>query len=185
MNNLCIYCAANPDVPNQYISLGKKIAKELVKQKIQLIYGGATTGIMGTIAHSMIKLGGKVIGIVPDFLLKKEIKYLNLTELNVVSSIQQRKSLMIKMADTFAVLPGGIGTLDEAFETWVQVQIGLHNKPIGFLNINGYYNFLIKFLNKITKENFIYDTHRSMVFFEKDFISLIEKLSKKNNHYIS
>ncbi len=176
MNNLCVYCGSKPGKSYQYALMAICLAEELVKRNVTLIYGGSSSGIMGFLAKTVLELKGKAVGIVPKFFLKNGIICQNLTELYIVSSMNRRKSLMIEMADAFAVLPGGIGTLEEIFETWVQAQLALHKKPIGFLNVEGYYDHLIKFIDSMKNEQFIATEHHSMIFFEKDPIFLINRL---------
>lgn len=135
----------------------------MVNRNIGLVYGGASIGIMGQIADTVLSLGGEVIGVIPQALAAKEVSHNGLTELKVVGSMHARKAMMADLADGFIALPGGLGTLEELFEILTWAQLGFHQKPCGLLNIDGYYNGLITFLDHGVDEAFIKPIHRSLL----------------------
>jgi len=148
---------------------------ELVQRDIGLVYGGSKIGIMGTMANSVLQLGGKVTGIIPEPLVNKEVAHLGLTELRVTKSMHERKSLMADLADGFIALPGGIGTLEEIFEMWTWAQLGFHQKPCGLLNVSGYYDKLSEFLDYVVTEEFVRLAHREMLIIESVPARMIER----------
>ena len=143
-----------------------------------LIYGGGNVGLMGAVADSVLATGGKVIGVIPQALVDKEVAHTGLSDLRVVDSMHERKSLMADLSDGFIALPGGLGTLEEFCEVATWTQLGFHKKACGLLNISGFYDGLLSFLNHATKEKFIRPEHRSIILAEEDPVKLIEKLSE-------
>src|SRR5690606_23334523 len=147
IKNLCVYCGSNAGNRPDYVEGAQTLARELVSRDIGLVYGGASVGIMGALADAVLAAGGRVIGIIPDGLLNKEIGHHDLTELHIVASMHERNTMMAERSDGFIALPGGAGTLEEIFETWTWAQLGMHQKPCGLLNIAGYYDQLAGFLD--------------------------------------
>jgi len=144
------------------------MAEALVNRNIRLIYGGAAIGIMGKMAGRVLELGGEVIGVIPEALAHKEVAHQNLTKLHVTQSMHERKLLMADLSDGFIALPGGIGTLEELFEIWTWAQLGLHSKPCGLLNVAGYFDALIQFLDHVLAEQFVQKHHRAILNVETD-----------------
>jgi uncharacterized protein (TIGR00730 family) len=142
-----------------------------------MVYGGARVGLMGEIASTVIRAKGEVIGVIPKDLVDKEVAHGGLSELRIVGSMHERKSLMAELSDGFIALPGGFGTIEEIFEVITWAQLSFHDKPCGFLNINGYYDHLIKFLDHSVRENFIVPEHRAMIIIDDDPDSLLDKFS--------
>lgn len=177
IKNLCVYCGSNMGRSPDYIDQAQQFAQELVKRDIGLVYGGSSVGIMGVMADAVLAAGGRAIGILPDLLLKKELAHRNLTELHIVSSMHERKAMMIEKADGFVALPGGAGTLEEIFETWTWAQLGMHQKPCGLLNIAGYYDALGQFLDHTVEEEFIGPQHRTMLIIENDPTVLLDRFA--------
>jgi uncharacterized protein (TIGR00730 family) len=140
------------------------------------VYGGGSIGIMGALADAVLEQGGKVIGIIPRPLWDREVGHRGLTELRLVNTMHERKALMAELADGFIALPGGIGTLEEFFEVWTWAQLGIHTKPCGLLNVSGYFDSLLAFLEHAVSEQFIRDRHREMVVVETDVEALLERL---------
>lgn len=173
MKSISVFCGSktgnNPIFQEQAHQLGQILAKK----GITLIYGGASVGLMGKLADGALEQNGEVIGVFPEFLKNKEILHKNLTRLIIVDSMHERKIKMHKLSDGVIVLPGGYGTMDEFFEmiTWSQLQ--LHRKPIALLNINGYYNYLIKHADKMREEGFLSQKHREMLLLHKDINKLL------------
>jgi uncharacterized protein (TIGR00730 family) len=148
----------------------------LAGRGIGLVYGGGNTGMMGAIAHAAVTAGGEVIGIIPHDLLKKETPYEELSELVVVDSMHERKAMMAKLSDGFIALPGGLGTLEELFEVWTWAQLGFQRKPCALLNVEGYFDPLITFLDSMVSEGFVKAEHRSILIVENNAEALIEQL---------
>ena len=177
INSLCIYCGSSPGRSGLYASSAILLAEALVSRNITLVYGGAGIGIMGILADNVLKLGGQAIGVIPKALAHKEVVHQNLTELHITQSMHERKMLMAELADGFIALPGGIGTLEELFEIWTWAQLGFHNKPCGLLNIDGYYDLLIGFLDHALEEQFVKKHHHSLLMVEKNPDALLERFA--------
>jgi len=175
INSICIYCGSSPGRLDAYGKAAQALAQALVSRNIRLIYGGAGIGIMGTVADQVLKLGGQAIGVIPKALAHKEVAHPNLTELHVTQSMHERKMLMAELADGFIALPGGIGTLEELFEIWTWAQLGFHQKPCGVLNVAGYYDALINFLDHVAAEQFVKPHHRGMLMVESDPNLLLDR----------
>lgn len=146
----------------------------LARDGIQLIYGGGRVGLMGAIADAALHAGGSVIGVMPQALVDREVQHLRLTEFHVVESMHERKHKMCALADGFIALPGGAGTLEEIFEQWTWAQLGIHQKPCGFLNTNGYFNPLRRMIEQMSGEGFLREDHASMLVFHADPGAILE-----------
>jgi len=162
MKRICVYCGSSPGEGNDYIKAAEGLAQELVTRNLGLVYGGASVGVMGAIANAVMQRGGEVIGIIPEALMRKEIGNDHLTELHVVGSMHERKAAMAEASDGFIALPGGMGTLEEIFEILTWAQLGFHHKPCALLNVNGYYDHLIAFLDHQTEQGFTKQVMRDM-----------------------
>ena len=168
MKNICVYCGSSPGRLEAYSDAARALAQALVDRDLGLVYGGASVGIMGLVADSVLQLGGRVVGVIPEALAQKELAHKSLTELHVTASMHARKTLMAELADGFIALPGGIGTLEEIFEIWTWAQLGFHAKPCGLLNVAGYYDGLIAFLDHSVAEQFVKPLHRSILTVEQE-----------------
>jgi len=177
MKSICVYCGSNPGRLESYSSVARDLAKSLVDREIRLVYGGASVGIMGLIADTVLQLGGQAVGVIPDALVRKEVAHTKLTELHVTQSMHERKTLMAELSDGFIALPGGIGTLEEIFEVWTWAQLGFHKKPCGLLNIEGYFDSLIAFLDHAVAEQFVKKPHRSMLVVEHEPEALLDRFA--------
>lgn len=175
INSICIYCGSSPGRLDAYASAACSLAEALVNRNIRLVYGGAGIGIMGILADHVLKLGGQAIGVIPKALAHKEVAHPHLTELHVTQSMHERKMLMAELSDGFIALPGGIGTLEELFEIWTWAQLGFHHKPCGLLNVAGYYDALIQFLDHVLAEQFVNEHHRSMLMVETNPEALLDR----------
>ncbi|HBC6054438.1 LOG family protein [Proteus mirabilis] len=175
IKSIAVYCGSSLGASPIYKQQAILFAKELVKRNITLVYGGASVGIMGTLADTVLQEGGKVIGVIPTLLEGREISHKNLTELHVVETMHQRKSKMIELADGFVALPGGFGTLEEFSEVFTWSQIGLHQKPLGIFNINDFYQPLLAMIDKMVDEKFLHEKYRHMVIVEQSPIQLLDK----------
>ena len=177
MNRLCVYCGSSPGTGNTYVSAAKEFGSLLVQQGIGLVYGGAKMGIMGVLADTVLEGGGNVTGVIPHALHGKEVAHTGLTELHVVDSMHERKSLMAVLSDGFVAMPGGYGTLEEIIEVITWGQLGFHDKPCGLLNINGYYDHLLAFLDHSEAEGFLRAQHRNMLLGADTPLGLLEHIS--------
>ena len=175
IKRIAVYCGSAAGASEIYRLEAVKFARILVEQGITLVYGGACVGIMGTVADTVLREGGKAIGVIPALLEGREIAHKNLTELHRVSTMHERKSKMIELADGFVALPGGFGTLEEFAEVFTWSQIGLHQKPVGLMNINNYYDPLLSLISKMTDEQFMQEKYRHMAVVETDGNALIRR----------
>ncbi|RZK92437.1 MAG: TIGR00730 family Rossman fold protein [Pedobacter sp.] len=179
MNKLkavCVYCGSNFNGDPDLRAAIKQLAGDLVKQQIKLIYGGGSVGVMGVLANDVLELGGLVTGVIPQFLMDKEVGHKGLTEMIITENMHQRKQKMADLSDGFVILPGGFGTLEEFFEVLTWLQLGLHSKPIGVLNVNGFYDPLFAQMEMMVKSKFLKPANRDLVFNEADAEILINKM---------
>nr|BDT29937.1 TIGR00730 family Rossman fold protein [Bacteriovorax sp. HI3] len=163
MKNLCIFCGSASGQGSKYLELGHAIGELLVKNNVGLVYGGASIGLMGAIADSVLKNKGRVIGVIPQALVDYEVAHSGLTQLHVVDNMHQRKQLMYDNADAFLSLPGGMGTLDEMFEVLTWTQLKYHQKPSYILNFEGFYDSLLSYLRHSNAEGFIKGEHLNLL----------------------
>lgn len=175
INSICIYCGSSPGRLEAYASAAFLLAESLVNRNIRLVYGGASIGIMGMVADRVLKLGGQAVGVIPKALAHKEVAHHHLTELHITQSMHERKMLMAELADGFIALPGGIGTLEELFEIWTWAQLGFHQKPCGLLNVEGYFDSLIGFLDHVLAEEFVKVHHHAMLIVETNPDALLDR----------
>jgi uncharacterized protein (TIGR00730 family) len=176
MKSLCVYCGSSFGKDTVYADAARLLAKEMVAQDIGLVYGGGKVGLMGVIADEVLKLGGVATGIIPQALFEKEVGHTGLTELRVVQDMHERKALMAELADGFVALPGGIGTLEELFEILTWAQLGFHQKPVGVLNVNGFYDGLIAFLQMQVAQGFVKDKQAALLLHESSAPALITRM---------
>ena len=180
MKSICVFCGSSKGTDKIFSSTAKKVGRLLVKENIDLIYGGGNIGLMGSLAETVMEKGGRVTGIIPEFLMRREHATLEISRLIIVKSMHERKAKMSEYSDGFIIMPGGLGTLEEFFEVWTWEQLRLHMKPIGVLNIEGYYNDLIRFLNKAVKKGFIRKEDRDLIIVEEEPKKLLNNMRK---HY--
>ena len=178
MKSICVYCGSSPGRNPSYARAAQNLGRELALRGIRLVYGGASVGIMGTVADAVLQHGGQVVGVIPESLKRKEVAHLYLTELHVTSSMHERKMMMADLSDGFIALPGGIGTLEEISEIWTWAQLGLHRKAFGLLNVEGYYDPLIAFLDHTVAEGFVKQQHRSMLVVDENPVDLLDRLAR-------
>lgn len=162
MQNICVYCASSSQVKQEYFYAAEQLGKILAKNNLQLIYGGGQRGLMGKIADAALAEGGKVIGIIPEFMCEVEWNHTGLSELILVKNMHQRKEQLAAMADAVVALPGGCGTMEELLEVITWKRLGIFTKPIIICNISGYFDPLIEMLNRSVDENFMREEHRKM-----------------------
>ncbi len=173
---ICVFCGSSPGRGGRYRAAAGRLGKLIADKGYGLVYGGASVGLMGAVADGAIKAGGEVIGVLPEALANLEIAHAGLTELKIVSSMHERKATMAALSDAFIALPGGLGTLEEAFEIWTWTQLGLHRKPLGLLNVDGFYDKLAAFLDQLVDEQFVRPEHRQILLSEADPDLIIDRL---------
>ncbi|MBA4536176.1 TIGR00730 family Rossman fold protein [Bacillus aquiflavi] len=177
MKRLAVFCGSSNGATEAYKEGAVQLGKQLAERNITLVYGGASVGMMGTVADTVLKEGGNVIGVIPKLLEEREIAHQHLTELHTVNTMHERKAKMADLADGFIALPGGPGTLEEFFEIFTWAQIGLHKKPLGLLNINNYYHPLIHMLDHMVEQQFLQEKYRSLAILDSNPKTLIDKFS--------
>ena len=153
--SICVYCGSRPGVEPAFAEAARQVGLWIAQNKGQLVYGGGHNGLMGMMADACLQAGGRVIGVIPKALVEKEWAHTGCSELHVVENMHERKRLMAEHADAFLAMPGGIGTFEEFFEAWTWRQLGYHDKPVGLLNINGYYDSLLAFLSTAVRQGFM------------------------------
>jgi len=174
--SVCVFCGSQTGVRPEYVDAARELVRVLVAHGVGLVYGGGHVGMMGSIADHALELGGRVTGIIPEHLMRPEVAHKGLTELLVVDSMHARKRAMADRSDAFVVLPGGYGTLEEMFEmlTWLQLQ--LHAKPVGIVNVEGYFDLLLEFIRHGASEGFIRQEHWDLLIVERSPALLLERL---------
>ncbi|WP_183561238.1 TIGR00730 family Rossman fold protein [Mucilaginibacter sp. SP1R1] len=173
MKAICVFCGANFNGDPVLKQAVEQLAEVMVNRLITLVYGGGKVGVMGLLADAVLKNGGKAIGIIPQFLMDKEVGHTGLTELHIVENMHQRKQMMSDLCDGIITLPGGLGTLEEFFEVLTWLQLGLHTHPVGLLNVNGFYDFQLKQLDVMVEHKLLKPANRSLVLTSGDPIELI------------
>jgi hypothetical protein len=173
---LCVFCGSSAGVDSAFATSARLLAVEMVRRKIDLVYGGGNVGLMGVMADAVLAAGGHVTGVIPHALVAREIAHQGLTSLRVVHSMHDRKALMADLSDGFIALPGGFGTLEEFCEAVTWTQLGLHAKPCGLLNVNGFYDGLLQFFEHALAEEFLKPTHRHIVVAESNPVSLLDRV---------
>lgn len=176
MKSICVYCGSNFNGDPVLRDAVMSMAATFVDHQIHVIYGGGSVGVMGLIADEILRLNGKITGIIPKFLMDKEVGHLGLSEMIVTANMHERKQKMADLAEGFIILPGGFGTLEEFFEVLTWLQLGLHAKPIGVLNVNGFYDPLFSQMNLMVEHRFLKQANRDLVFNETDPEILITKM---------
>ncbi|MCP4630846.1 MAG: TIGR00730 family Rossman fold protein [bacterium] len=177
MLSICIFCGSSAGRNAAHKGAAVKLGQLLAEKKLNLVYGGGNIGLMGEIAQSVIKAGGKAIGVIPQFLVEKELVYTNLSKVHVVDSMHERKAMMAELADAFIAMPGGFGTLEETVEVLTWAQLGLHRKPIGLLNIDGYYDYLNDFFEHMVSEGFLGREYKEMLLMSNDPAAMLDSLT--------
>ncbi|WP_437566305.1 TIGR00730 family Rossman fold protein [Sorangium sp. So ce542] len=177
LSRICVYCGSSAGASPAYRAAAVQVGELLAARGIGLVYGGGHVGLMGAVADAVLAAGGEAIGVIPRFLNRREIEHRGLTELHVVETMHERKAKMAALSDAFVALPGGIGTLEELFEVWTWTQLGSQEKPVGLLDVAGYYRPLIAFLDHVVAEQFLKPGHRAMLQVESDAEALLGLLA--------
>ena len=178
MKTVCVFCASSDGARPSYGAAARRMGSALARRGLGLVYGGGRVGLMGVLADAALRAGGKVMGVIPDALLEKEVAHVGLSKLYVVGSMHERKKLMADLSDGFVTLPGGYGTLEEFLEVLSWAQLGIHEKPCGLLEVEGYWEPLSSLFDKAVAEGFVKPDHRSLVLTEEDPELLLEKMSR-------
>jgi uncharacterized protein (TIGR00730 family) len=180
LNKICVFCGSSEGNDSEIYQAALSLGKAFVENNITLVYGAAKIGIMGAVAKSVLEGNGTGVGIIPGFLKKKEVVHLGLTELITTKNMHERKMKMQELSDGFIALPGGFGTLEELFEIITWLQLGLHSKPIGLLNTNGFYDDLIKLIENMVKKKFVSSENYQLLLVDTQIDSLLEKMRRFN-----
>lgn len=175
MKRICVFAGSSPGVRPAYSEAARKLGTALTSRQLGLVYGGGDIGLMGILADTVLANGGQVVGVIPRPLVRRELAHEGLSELRVVSSMHERKAEMAALAEAFIALPGGLGTLEELLEVWTWAQLGIHRKPCGLLNVDGYYDRLLEFLDHTVGEQFVEPKYRSMMVVEDSPEKLLDR----------
>ena len=174
--SLCVYCGSRPGTQPEFSAAASAVGQWIGEHGGQLVYGGGNNGLMGIVAQATLDHGGRVVGVIPKALEQREHSKLNCTELYVVDTMHQRKQIMAERADAFVALPGGIGTFEELFEVWTWKQLGYHDKPLGLLNVAGYYDMLLSFMSQSVTQGFLNDWQLEMLSVDASVDKLLPRL---------
>ncbi|MFO0806649.1 MAG: TIGR00730 family Rossman fold protein [Gemmataceae bacterium] len=177
MNSVCVFCGSASGANPAYARAARELGTELVRRNLHLVYGGGRVGLMGEVATAVTAAGGNVVGVIPHALSAKEIAYTDATELIVTDSMHSRKALMADRADAFLALPGGFGTADELFEILTWAQLGIHRKPVGLLNVNGFFTPLLAWLDHIVGEGLLKPKHRAVLLVSDSIPDLLDRMT--------
>lgn len=177
MRSICVFCGSSFGNRPDYLHLARDTGRLIAERQLTLVYGGGKAGLMGALADAALAAGGRVVGVIPQILLDREVGHTGLSDLHVVHSMAERKLLMGELSDAFLSLPGGIGTMDELFEAWSWTQLGLHDKPSGLLNFQGYYDHLVQFLDLAVAEGFQRPRHRAALLVGTEIAPLLDQLT--------
>ena len=178
MKRVCVFCGSRNGTRTQYVASARRMGEALARRGIGLVYGGGGIGLMGVLADAALSAGGDVIGVIPQALVAREVAHGGLTDLRVVASMHERKALMAELSDAFVALPGGFGTLEEFCEALTWAQLGIHRKPCGLLNVEGFFDPLLSLFDHAVRERFVSPDHRSLVVVEEDPERLLDALSR-------
>jgi uncharacterized protein (TIGR00730 family) len=176
MRTLCVYCGSSPGTDPAFAEAARAVGTLIGREGWQLVYGGGRAGLMGIVADAALAAGAPVVGVIPESLMARELGHPGLTELHVVETMHQRKTMMAERADAFVALPGGIGTFEELFEVWTWRQLGYHDKPVGLLNVAGYYDALLAFLDQATDKGFMRAAQHELLQVHTDPRTLLSRL---------
>ena len=177
LKRICVFCGSSPGHNSTYQEYAKQLGLVLAEKKMTLVYGGSNIGLMGQIAKSVVRNGGRVIGVIPRLLVEKEVAFEELSDLRIVDSMHERKATMEKLSDGFIAMPGGFGTLEETIEMLTWAQLGFHEKPCGLLNIASYYDHLFAFLEEAVRQQFVKEEYRPMIMMDEAPDLLLDRFS--------
>jgi len=177
IRSVCVYCGSSSRASERHFEAARQTGRVIAERGLTLVYGGSHVGLMGAMADKALAAKAKVVGVIPQALVAKEVAHAALTEQHVVESMHDRKALMNELADAFIALPGGFGTLDELFETLTWAQLQFHSKPVGLLNVDGYFDGLLAFCDRAVEDGFIHPAHRAMIHVGTDPESLLDAMA--------
>ena len=175
---ICVYCSSSDEVPQAYRDAAQAMGAELVRQGIGLVFGGGRVGLMGTIADAVLEAGGEVIGVIPEKLQAREVGHTSCTELHVVDTMHTRKAMMMDLSDAFIAMPGGYGTMEELFEATTWAQLNYHTKPVGLLNIRGFFDPVVQWVDTAVREGFIRSAHADLMTVATTPAALLNRLEE-------
>jgi len=175
MKSICVYCGSSPGRQPVYLQAARQLGEAIAARGLKLVYGGASVGLMGEVARAALEKGGKVAGVIPRALADQEVAFLDLDDLHVVETMHERKAMMAELSDGFITLPGGMGTLEEFFEVLTWAQLGIHRKPCGLLNIQGYFDQMLQFLEHAASEDFIWRAHCDLILTDENPDGLLDR----------
>jgi uncharacterized protein (TIGR00730 family) len=182
MKRLAVYCGSATPADPVYIECARRVGRTLAERGIGVVYGGGRLGLMGAVADAALEAGGEVIGVIPEALVNAEVAHRGCTELHVVSTMHQRKQLFTDLSDGFVTIPGGVGTMDELWEAVSWSQLGYHDKPVGLLNVGGYYDHLIAFNRHMIETGFIRAQHAGILIHADSFDTLLDRMAAYEPH---
>jgi uncharacterized protein (TIGR00730 family) len=177
MKRICVFCGSSAGARPAYAGAARVLGEELVRRGLGLVYGGGSVGLMGALADSVLAKGGEVIGVIPGPLASRELAHPHVTEMRVVESMHERKATMARLADAFIALPGGLGTLEETLEILTWSQLGIHRKPVGILNVEGYYDGLLRFLSHAVREGFVRSEYFGLLLFADTAADVLDRVA--------
>lgn len=177
LQRVCVYCASNDGARPEYVAAARALGRAIATRGMCVVYGGGRVGLMGALADAALAAGGEVVGVMPHALVQREVAHHGLTALHVVDSMHERKAMLADMSDAFIAMPGGLGTLEEFFETWTWAQLGVHQKPVGLLDVEGYWQPLIRMLEHATTEGFVRGTPQEWLVMEREADDMLDRLA--------
>jgi uncharacterized protein (TIGR00730 family) len=177
LRRVCVYCASNDGAEPVYLQAARTFGRTLAERGITVVYGGGRVGLMGALADAALAAGGEVIGVMPHALVQREAAHRGVTELHIVDSMHTRKAMLADLSDAFVAMPGGIGTLEEFFETWTWAQLGVHRKPVGLLDVAGFWRPLVALLDHLEREGFLRGAPRESLVLHDDASGMLERLA--------
>jgi uncharacterized protein (TIGR00730 family) len=176
LHSICVFCGSSIGSSPVYVDAAERVGRLLARSGITIVFGGGGVGLMGAMADAALDAGGNVVGVIPEQLVRRELGHRKLSGLHVVVSMHERKATMAELSDAFIGLPGGAGTLEEFFEIWTWAQLGIHAKPCGLLNVDGYYSTLLSFLDEVRDKGFLSSLNRDLILVEREPLALLERL---------
>lgn len=178
IKRLAVFCGSSPGARPAYVDAARAFGRLLSERGIGVVYGGSNVGVMAALANEVLDNQGEIIGVIPRLLVEREVAHRELADLRIVESMHERKAMMAELCDGFVALPGGVGTLEEFFEVWTWAQLGVHDKPCALLNVAGYFDGLLAFIDRAVKEKFVRDAHREMLIVEEEPQMLLERFAR-------
>lgn len=174
--SLCVYCGSRDGLDPAHLAAAREVGRQIGERGWRLVYGGGSTGLMGAVADAALSAGAPVIGVIPHRLIQREMGHGGVTELQVVDSMHERKHKMAMQSDAFIALPGGIGTMEEIFEVWTWRQLGYHRKALGLLNVAGYYDELLRFIDRSRDDGFLWPDVQELLLVDRDITQLLDRV---------